>query len=545
MTRITPDEQLAEDLAGFYADPLGYVMYMFPWDTDSTIQQVALPVEYQDRFECEWGPDVWQCEFLEQLGVDIREHNFDGRNAVSPVRYVVSSGHGIGKSALSAWLVKFILDTRPFSVGTVTANTAPQLKSKTWARVGFWHNISLTKHWFQYNSGRGNMTLFHREHKENWKCDAQTCREEDSESFAGQHSVSSTSFYIFDEASAISEKIYEVREGGLTDGEPMTFDFGNPTRNSGRFFESCQGRLKDRHRRWQIDSRDVAITGNKKLFEEWAEDYGEESDFFKVRVRGIFPSMGNLQFIATDAVEEAMRRETPPQDKADQLIIGVDVARFGNNETVIYPRIGYDARSFAPVPGKGRYRGLDMVQVEGRIIEMIHEFRNMGLECAGLFIDEGGIGGGVVDHLRHYGYNPIGVNFGGRPTDSKTYRFKVDEMWGGMKADMHKLVLPRLNAGLDLKMQLTQREFGYTKAGDKINLESKEVMNDRLGGEAASPDIADALSLGWAAEVAPMLRPGGQPYSHSAAVHEFDPLTYEGPRKERVWDMTNKMWINM
>ena len=525
MLKLTPDEQLAEDLSDFYSDPLGYVMYMFPWDTNNLIQQVPLAPEYQERFDSEFGPDTWACELLDDLGADIRKRGFDGSGTVEPIQYATASGHGIGKTTLVGWLVKFILDTRPFSKGTVTANTATQLSTKTWAEVGKWHNLSLTQHWFQYNSGRGNMSIFHRQHKENWRCDAQTCRKEDSEAFAGQQAAGSTSFYIFDEASKVPDEIFEVREGGTIGGEPMTFDFGNPTRNSGRFFEECQGTHRQYYSVRKIDSRKVHIT-NKPRIDKWIEAYGLDSDFVKVRVRGMFPSIGDLQFISSESVEEAMRRDVPPQDKANQLIIGVDVARFGGNETVIYPRIGYDARSFAPTPGKGRYRDLDMVQVEGRIIETIHEFRTMGLECAGLFIDEGGIGGGVVDHLRHYGYSPIGVNFGGRPTDNKTYRFKVDEMWGAMKADMSRLALPGTNTptGVDLRTQLTQREFGYTIAGDKINLESKKDMQERLGGEAAAPDIADALGCTFAAEVAPVLRPGGQPYLRPEAVHEFDPL---------------------
>ena len=520
--KLSPDAQLAEDLSRYYSDPLGYVMYMFPWDSDKSIQQVRLTPEYRSRFGCDYGPDVWACKFLDDLGKDIRKRKFDGQNAVDPIQYVTTSGHGVGKSALVAWLIKFLLDTRPFSKGVVTANTATQLKTKTWAEVGKWHALSLTRDWFQYNSGRGNMSLFHREHKDTWRCDAQTCREEDSEAFAGLHAANSSPFFLFDEGSAVPDKIYEVREGGTTDGEPMTFDFGNPTRNSGRFFEECEGRFKKRYSLRRIDSRDVQIT-NKKRIEEWIEDYGLESDFVKVRVRGIFPSMGDLQFIPTTTVEEAMSRDDAVRDPAEALVIGVDIARFGNNETVIYPRIGYDARSFPP----RRYRGLDMVQVEGKIIECVREFQRLGMECAGLFIDGGGIGGGVIDHLAHMGYAPIEVQFGGRPTEAQTYRFKVDEMWGNLKAALPRLVLPRADqpSGLDLKMQLTQREFSHTLAGDKINLESKRDMQSRLGGDMASPDVADALACTFAQEVAPrMMLDGTRIGVRKETQHDFDPL---------------------
>jgi hypothetical protein len=511
------DMELADEVAKYYADPLGYVMFMFPWDTYEPIQLVELQEPYASRYGCKYGPDVWACEFLDSLGEEIKARDFDGHKAVDPIQFATASGHGIGKSVMVAWLIKFIMDTRAMCKGTVTANTAEQLKTKTWAELGKWHKMSLTEGWFNYNSGRGAMNLTHKKHKEEWRCDAQTCREENSEAFAGQHAASSTSFYIFDEASAVPDKIFEVREGGTTDGEPMVFDFGNPTRNSGRFFENCVGRFRHRYQVKCIDSREVNIT-NKERIEDWKADYGEDSDFFKVRVRGMFPSAGSCQFIPTSAVEDAQSRQTY-EDKHAPLLIGVDVARFGDNESVIYPRVGFDARSW-PVR---RFLGVDTVQLTGHIIECIRDFKSMGLNCSGLFVDGGGVGGGVVDQLRSLGYDPIEVQFGGKATDSSTYRYKSDEMWGNMKESMAKLCLPATNApnGVDLKADLTQREFGYTLMGNKINLETKKDMVAR---GVTSPDIGDALALTFAQEVAPVARLDQLQAQARTVVHDYDPL---------------------
>mgnify|MGYP003624724104 CR=1 FL=1 len=509
------DAELAGILGEYYADPLGYVMFSFPWDTYAPIQLVELEEPYASRFGCKYGPDAWACEFLDSVAEEVKERNFDGHSAVDPIQMATASGHGIGKSVLVAWLIKWIMDTRPFSKGTVTANTAEQLKTKTWAELGKWHKISATEHWFTYNSGRGAMNLAHKKHKEEWRCDAQTCREENSEAFAGQHAASATSFYIFDEASAVPDKIFEVREGGTTDGEPMVFDFGNPTRNSGRFFEQCAGRFRHRYKVRNIDSRSVAIT-NKTRIQAWIEDYGEESDFVKVRVRGMFPSAGSLQFIPSDMVDEAMQRETI-EDSHAPLLIGVDVARFGDNESVIFPRIGYDARSW---PAR-RYQGLDTVQLTGKVIECVREFKSRGVPCSGLFVDGGGVGGGVVDQLRSLGYAPIEVQFGGKAVNGKTYRYRSDEMWGNMKDAMPKLCLPMRNEtnALDLKSDLTQREFGYTLQGNKVHLEPKKDMVAR---GVASPDLADALALTFAQEVSPMIR--ADQIAHTMTIHEYDPL---------------------
>ena len=509
---------LAKDLAEFFADPLGYVMYIFPWSTYGPIQLVELQPPYKERFpSCKYGPDVWACEFLDDLGVEIKARKFDGHEAVDPIQMATASGHGIGKSVLVAWLIKFIMDTRPFSKGTVTANTAEQLKTKTWAELGKWHKMSLTEHWFTYNTGRGAMNLTHKEHKEEWRCDAQTCREENSEAFAGQHAASATSFYIFDEASAVPDKIFEVREGGTTDGEPMVFDFGNPTRNSGRFFEHCAGRFRHRYKVRCIDSRDVSIT-NKSRINQWLEDYGEDSDFFKVRVRGMFPSAGSLQFISSASVEEAQARETY-EDKSAPLLIGVDVARFGDNESVIFPRMGYDARSWKVQ----RFQGLDTVQLTGKIIEMIRDFKSRGVECSGLFVDGGGVGGGVIDQLRSLGYDPLEIQFGGAAINNKTYRYRSDEMWGNMRDAMPRLCLPANNEpnGVDLRSDLTQREFGYTLTGNKIHLETKKDMVAR---GVTSPDLGDALARTFAQEVAPLIRPDGIGPAIKSTVHDYDPL---------------------
>jgi hypothetical protein len=136
-----------------------------------------------------------------------------------------ASGRGIRKKHLSAWSVVWIMSTRPHCQGTVTANTFTQLTTKSWAAIQKWTVLSITGPWFTTTWS----LLYHREHKETWFCSSQSCREENSEAFAGQHAATSASFYLFDEASAIPDKIFEVAEGGLADGEPMIFGFGNPT----------------------------------------------------------------------------------------------------------------------------------------------------------------------------------------------------------------------------------------------------------------------------------------------------------------------------
>lgn len=388
-------------------------------------------------------------------------------------------------SCITAWLVTWIMATRPHCKGVVTANTAAQLETKTWAEITKWMKRSLVRDMFEYKAA----SITSVESPESWRVDALTCREENAESFAGQHAASSTPFYIFDEASAIPEAIYDVAEGGLTDGEPMIFLFGNPTRNSGRFFE-C---FHKRKRYWEtrvIDSRNVVIT-NKSQIAKWLEEYGEDSDFFKVRVKGEFPSQGADQFIPAERIRAAMDRGAPVHNAATCAVVGVDVARFGDDDTVIFTRVGRDG---ATIPIK-RYHGLDTIQVVGRIKEHVAYLRkNVGIKTVHVFVDEGGVGGGTVDILKADGFPVRGVNFSQHCDDPDKYPGKREEMWSRMAEWLREGSIPD---DRELFEDMVSPTYTFDTYGRK-KLESKKDMKKR---GLRSPDAADAVALTFAYRV--------------------------------------------
>lgn len=461
------DDLIADEMGRFYSDPLGYVNFAYDWD-HGDLSGFA-------------GPDDWQSEYLDRLGYEIKSRGFDGVKPVSPIQMATSSGHGIGKSALTSWICGFLMSTRPFCKGVVTANTSPQLRTKTWAEVQKWNKRAINSHWFHVTSGQ-SLSMTQVDHPESWRIDAQTCAKENSEAFAGLHAANSTPFYIFDEASAIDDVIWEVAEGGMTDGEPMWFAFGNPTRSSGRFHRSIFGNLKHRWLGQCIDSRTAKMT-NKAKIQEWLDDYGEDSDFFRVRVRGVAPRAGNCQFIPSDAVDACKHYEAVGYDH-NPIVIGVDVARFGDDQSVICIRQG---RKTHPLK---KYRGLDNIDLSNKVIECIDEFNPDGV-----LIDGGGVGSGVIDYLRHLNYDVTEINFGAKAANPNKYVNKRAEMWDlGREA---------IKAGLDLPSddelcdELVAVEYGYNPK-QLIQLEKKEDMKKR---GLASPDCADALMLTFAAPV--------------------------------------------
>lgn len=478
-------DDIAEELARGYDDPLRFVLWAFPWGESPELSIVPLPEPWASKYPgSKFGPDKWACEVLDEIGQQVRANGFDGIHAVKPIRLAVASGHGIGKSFLTACLVIWILATRPNCKGVVTANTAAQLKTKTFAEISKWLRRSIVADMFEIKAE----SIEAKEAPESWRVDAQTCKEENSESFAGQHSASSTSFYVMDEASAVPDVIWEVAEGGLTDGEPMMFVFGNPTRNTGRFRE-CFGKRKNVWSTRQIDSRSVFIT-NKEQMEEWRKEYGEDSDFFKVRVKGEFPSQSDKQFIPSGLVMEAARRDMP-HNGATCAIIGVDVARFGDDDSVIYTRIG---RGWLPIK---RFKGLSTTQLVAKVKQHFDEVRALGFPRDRIYInvDEGGVGGGPKDQLRDDGYPVRGIQFGAGADDPKTYARLREEMWGRMKLWlMDGGTIPNDQGLID---DLTAPEYDILPGG-QIKLESKKDMKKR---GMPSPDSADALALTFAYKI--------------------------------------------
>jgi hypothetical protein len=457
------EDLIIKEMGKFYNDPLGFVNFAFDWN--------------HGDLKGFTGPDKWQADYLDNLGKLISDRGFDGVNPVDPIQMATSSGHGIGKSALTAWLVCFLMSTRPYCKGVVTANTSPQLRTKTWAEIQKWNKRSITGHWFDVTSGM-QMKMTHKDFPESWRVDAQTCAKENSEAFAGLHAANSTPFYIFDEASAIDDSIWEVSEGGLTDGEPMWFTFGNPTRSSGRFFQ-CFNRLKHRWDTQKIDSRNAKMT-NKNKIQEWVDDYGEDSDFVRVRVKGQFPRSGSSQFISVEAVESSIKYKAEGYENLPK-IIAVDVARFGDDQTVIGVRQG---RKIWPLE---KYRGLDTMETASKVAEKIAK-----INPDAVFVDGGGVGGGVIDRLKQLGHNIIEVNFGSSPKDKKQYANKRAEMYGELRA--------AITAGLDLPKddelqdELIAIEYGFN-AKQQIQLEKKEDMKKR---GLSSPDCGDTLALMFA-----------------------------------------------
>ena len=491
--------ELIEELAQFAYDPLGFVTWNYPWGEPGELEKLS-------------GPYQWQRDVLARVRDGVLTLN-------EAVQIAVTSGHGVGKSALVSWLIDWAQSTCEDTRGVVTANTENQLKTKTWVELAKWHRLGLTRHLFE-------MTATARfsvdpEHQKTWRIDMVPWSERNTEAFAGLHNRGKRIIVLFDEASAIPDIIHEVTEGALTDTdtEILWFMFGNPTRNKGRFRDAFPGG-KFAARWWtlEVDSRTVPGT-NKSQIEKWIEDYGLDSDFVRVRVLGKFPRVDAQSFIPLDLALEATRRE-PPAENPMPLLFGLDVGRFGDDPSALVFRQGRDAKSRPPK----LFYGLSTMALCNAVVHLYNEYKPLQI-----FVDGGGVGGGVVDRLLELGLPVIEVQFGAKADNTNPhdplakYENKRAEIWGATRHWLSTGCIPDRVEGQEqsLPEELSGPSYSFNKR-DHIVLQSKADMK-RTG--LPSPNVADALALTFAYPTVESTGTGLKPEDH--ILEDYDPFSSE------------------
>lgn len=497
-------EELIDSLAAYSRNPHEFVLWGFPWgEPNSDLENSA-------------GPEPWQREILERLGRGLLSLD-------EAIRLAVTSGHGVGKSALVAWIILWAISTCPDTRGIVTANTENQLKTKTWVELATWYRRFIGRDLFKLTA----TSLFSAdtERERTWRVDMVPWSERNTEAFAGLHNKGKRILLIMDEASAIPDLIWEVSEGALTDEntEIIWCAFGNPTRNKGRF-RDCHpgGRFQHRWQSLKVDSRSVSFT-NKSQIQSWIDDYGADSDFVRVRILGEFPRIDSESFIPYDLANNATNREVEPQGNS-ALILGVDVGRFGDDPSVIYPRRGRDASTHPPEI----FFGIDTMELVSRIINTYNRLR-----ADAVMIDVGGVGGGVADRLRQLRIPVYDVDFGTKADyineiqPQVKYANKRAEIWGALRdwlagGSIVDLTIPSpTGTNTTLVDELMGPTYGLNNR-EEILLEAKKDMRRR---GVPSPNVADALACSFAY---PSVVPRGNALLPSMTSQEpYDPFNLQ------------------
>lgn len=470
MAEPTYIERMAKVAAACKYDPLRWAELAFPWGIEGT------------ALEKHAGPRTWQREVLGT----IRDHLSDPATRHKLLRIAVASGHGIGKSACMSMINDWALTCHRGARIRITANTETQLRTTTSPEFGKWARMSISAPIKIVDTLR----IAVKGEEDNWRTDFVSWSEHNTEAFQGLHNEGKLVLVMMDEGSAITDNVWDVVEGALTDANTILLFivFANPTRNTGRFRE-CWRRNRSQWKTWQIDSRDVEGVDVDELNER-ARLYGEDSDYVRVRIRGVFPASSSRQFIGSDLVENA-RGKHLRDDQYDfaPVILTCDPAWTGDDELVIGLRQGL----FFDI--------LEVIQKNNNDILIAQKLVAYEIKygAAAVFIDAG-YGTGIKSAGDTFGRNWSLVWFAGGPIDPGFLNRRA-EMWALMRAWLTE------GGSIPDDEVLAEDLIGpetLPRADGKVALESKEDMRKR---KLPSPNRADALALSFAAPVANRLAP--------------------------------------
>lgn len=424
------------------------------------------------------GASLWQKQ--REILAAVRDHP----------RVAVRSCNGSGKTFLAAHAVLWWVLTRDEGVAITTAPTARQVEELLWREIrgAFYRNETRLP-------GKMNRTSLELSPR-NYALGISTDR---AERFQGFHS--GDILFVVDEASGVSDEIFNAIRGSMTSQHAKMLLIGNPNSLSGAFYEAFHRQYKHWHT-IQITAFDsIAATdkseqaASRLVTASWVADMaaleGEDSAEYQVRVLGDFPSMAADSLISVTSIERAIERwkstlhaETAAREGgSDQpVVVGLDVARFGDDRSVVCARQG------SRVLGIEAWKGADAMETSGRALEFA---KRHGAEV--VVVDESGIGGGVLDRLREVGgIQSIGVNVGRASRNSERFANLRAELFSGLKLRFNHDDI-EIPDDRELVGELASLRYFFTSRG-QLQLESKRKYS---GARGASPDKADALMLAF------------------------------------------------
>lgn len=450
-----------------------------------SVEIKKLLLSWRDR------PDLFATEALGMKLLPWQAEAF--RDVAIYDRNTWRSAHGVGKTTSLAALALWFISTRFPCKIPVTAPTAHQLEDVFWAELAKWYRRMPLPLQSQFELTSDLMYLKGR--KEESFIVARTARREQPEALQGFHSENL--LFLIDEASGIPDPVFEVAEGALSTPGAKVIMAANPTRVTGYFYDS-HTRVKHLWRTRQISAFDVEGTPlfSPAYIESVKRRYGENSNAYRIRVLGEFPTGDDDAVMPLHLVMDAVNRDIVQED-SDPVVWGLDVSRFGDDRTTLCKR-----RKFKMLEPIKTWRQLDTQAIAGIITR---EFRDtpQKLRPDEIMVDVIGIGAGVVDRLRENGLPVIGVNVSESAAQSEKFFRQRDELWW-LAREWFESRVASIPDDDELIEELTTPKYVYLGSG-KIAVESKKEVKARTLMQK-SPDKADSLILTFASQ---KMRAGG------------------------------------
>jgi len=416
------------------------------------------------------------CAFIENtLNTDLFSYQQEIVDAVfSHPRVAVRSGNGIGKSLVSAAIAIAFLMSYPLGSYVI-------LTSSTWRNIKTILFGELRK-LVRRNKLGGDLQQEKWQLDENW---AALCINSDRpEGFQGHHNQAV--LVVIDEASALPDAIYEAIIGITTGENDKILQIGNPINTEGPFYNAFHSSNWTTLHYPSTVSPNVqrsknAIPGlaTQQWIDSIAEEYSIDSNVYRARVLGEFPE-GSDESLIPLGWYEALPEDLPP---SGDKVLGVDVARFGADQTVFVIR---DNNNILSVEA---HSGWDTMKTCGKIQQLKTEH-----DIDQVFVDETGVGGGVVDRLREQGVAVSAVTFSASPYDRAQFANVRAEVYWRLRQAIRagELAIPKHVRSKFL--ELCSMRYKFNSSG-RLQIEEKSEIKRRL---TRSPDHAEALVVTYA-----------------------------------------------
>lgn len=444
-------------------------------------------------------PEDWQAEALAH--VDRASHPANA--SPEPRKLAVKSGHGVGKTALLAWLTIHQSSCYLPQKTVCTAPTSSQLFDALWPEVGIWLG-RLPEPLRQLFEHQSEGMIYLPAPNESF-VSVRTSRAETPDALQGIHS--DRVLLIADEASGIPDSVFEASVGSMSGHDAFMILTGNPVRREGFFFRIFE-ELLEGWARMTVSGLSVRMVSHA-FVQQIIDDYGVDSNAYRVRVLGEFPLAEDDVFIAWWLVEAARGRDIADA-RGWQPIWGLDCARFGDDSSVLLKR-----RHKHVLPDVKEWKKKDTMELAG-LVKAEWDATPALERPSHICIDAIGLGAGVSDRLAELGLPVVAVNVGELPAiETETCLNLRAELWQKTRDWLKQMdvVLPaetgnRLHERL--AKDLAAPTFKFSSSG-KLQIEAKPEMKKRL---RRSPDFADALVLTFAVDAVRLI--GGEPQRRKA-----------------------------
>lgn len=397
-------------------------------------------------------------------------------------RISIVSGTTVGKTAMVSWVIIWFICCHAEGKAIVTSAKYDQVLKTIWPEVRKWSD-RLPRAWGKHFTITSERIFLSPALKDRCFASPETAEKENVSAYAGKHDKNIV--FIFDEAAGIAHEIWEAARGSFSTPGAMWIVTGNGVYSSGDFYDTHHKNAQY-WKTFSFSSLDSPFV-SKTYCAEMEQEFGKDSNMYRVRVLGKFPKSDPDTLIRSDLVEEALNRDVKPAEMVER-VAGLDPSGGGADA------VGFCIRQGPLVYGFEEWMATEPMPTVGKVMQLWKDRK-----FDKIVVDAIGVGAGVVSRLEELGVPVVPVNVGMPPVMKPDCLRLRDELWWQAREWFESRIVRVEGDEAILRRfvhEVSTPKYALHSTG-KIRVEPKDSMRkpDRIG---RSPNLADAFCLTFA-----------------------------------------------